>query len=163
MADEATLSRRNFLNTAVNAMGAVITGIIAVPVAGLFLDPVLKQAAGNTDWIKLTSAASVTETPTVYLVTAEQSDGFMKKTVRANVYAFLDKNDKGETVPVAMSNTCTHLGCPAGWVADKEQFQCPCHGGVYDKTGKNIAGPPPAPLPRYATKIENGDVYIQVT
>lgn len=157
MADEATLSRRNFLNTAVNAMGAVITGLIAVPVTAVFLDPVLKRAAGAADWVKLTSAASVTDMPTVYLVTAEKADGFMKQTVRANVYAFMDKGEA-----VAMSNTCTHLGCPASWVADKEQFQCPCHGGVYDKTGKNIAGPPPAPLPRYATKIENGDLYIQV-
>jgi menaquinol-cytochrome c reductase iron-sulfur subunit len=163
MADEATLSRRSFLNTAVNAMGAVITGIIAVPVAGMFLDPVLKQAAGAADWVKLTTVASVTDTPTVYLVTAEKADGFMKKEVRANVYAFLDKNEKGETVPVAMSNTCTHLGCPASWVPDEQKFKCPCHGGVYDKTGKNIAGPPPKPLPRYATKVEGGDVYIQVT
>ena len=157
MADEATLSRRNFLNTAVNAMGAVITGIIAVPVAAVFLDPVLKRAGGQADWVKLTAASAVTETPTVYLVTAEKADGFMKQQVRANVFAFLDNGQ-----PVAMSNTCTHLGCPASWVADKSQFHCPCHGGVYDKTGKNIAGPPPAPLPRYATKIENGDLYIQV-
>lgn len=158
MADEATLSRRDFLNTAVNAMGAVITAIIAVPVAGYFLDPALRAAAGEADWIKLGPVADINATPAVYRVTAEKADGFMKKQVSANVYAF---SENGEAV--AMSNTCTHLGCPVTWQPGDSKFFCPCHGGVYDKTGDNIAGPPPAPLPRYATKVENGELFIQVT
>ena len=40
---EADLSRRQFLNTAVGAIGAAITAIVAVPVAGYFIDPALRK------------------------------------------------------------------------------------------------------------------------
>jgi menaquinol-cytochrome c reductase iron-sulfur subunit len=41
-----------------------------------------------------------------------------------------------------------------------ELFLCPCHGGVYYNDGAVAAGPPPLPLHRYATRIENGEVKI---
>jgi Rieske Fe-S protein len=55
------------------------------------------------------------------------------------------------------SAICTHMGCtvaPAG-----TQLHCPCHGSVYNATtGKVLQGPAPAPLPRIAVKVVNGDV-----
>ena len=155
---EADLSRRQFLNTAVGAIGAAITAIVGVPIAGYFIDPALRKGANAENWVKLASASALGDTPTQFVVSATKVDGFMKSKVNATVYAF---NLDG--APVALSNTCTHLGCPAMWDASKDGFFCPCHGGVYDKTGKNIAGPPPKPLPRFATKVENGDIYVQVT
>jgi cytochrome b6-f complex iron-sulfur subunit len=46
----------------------------------------------------------------------------------------------------AFSATCTHLGCTVTYRAEKRLIWCWCHNGVYDLTGKNIAGPPPRPL-----------------
>lgn len=155
---EADLSRRQFLNTAVGAVGAVITAIIGVPIAGYFIDPALRKGAGEGSWVKLKPLAELTDTPVQFVVSATKVDGFMKQNVNATVYAF---QLNGE--PVAMSNICTHLGCPASWDAGQNKFFCPCHGGVYAKDGTNVAGPPPRPLPRFATKVENGDLYVQVT
>jgi menaquinol-cytochrome c reductase iron-sulfur subunit len=158
MAEAADLSRRQFLNTAVNAVGAVITAIIAVPVAGYFIDPALKQGGGAGGWIKLASMSQLTGTPAQFTVSAERTEGFMKQNVKANVYAFVKDGQ-----PTALSNVCTHLGCPVSWDAGSAHFNCPCHGSVFDATGKNIAGPAPKPLPTYATKVENGELFIQVT
>jgi Rieske Fe-S protein len=58
---------------------------------------------------------------------------------------------------VAFTAICTHQGCtvaPAG-----KEFQCPCHGSVYNAaTGAVISGPAPAPLAAIPIKVEGGDV-----
>ena len=53
-----------------------------------------------------------------------------------------------------------HLGCPVRFVAASERFICPCHGGVYDFTGRVSGGPPVRPLDRFYTRVENGQVEI---
>ncbi|RJR26578.1 MAG: hypothetical protein C4582_01580 [Desulfobacteraceae bacterium] len=41
----------------------------------------------------------------------------------------------------AVSARCTHLGCLVNYNPISRRFECPCHGSVYDATGKRIAGP----------------------
>lgn len=64
--------------------------------------------------------------------------------------------------PVALSLTCTHLGCGVHWDEKEQSFLCPCHGGRFSATGTVLAGPPPAPLPRYAAVVEHGAVYVDL-
>src|SRR4051812_13334783 len=54
---------------------------------------------------------------------------------------------------VAISTRCMHLGCPVRFVAAAERFICPCHGGVYDFTGRVDGGPPVRPLDRFYTRV----------
>jgi menaquinol-cytochrome c reductase iron-sulfur subunit len=61
---------------------------------------------------------------------------------------------------VALSTRCMHLGCPVRFVAASERFICPCHGGVYDFTGKVDGGPPVRPLDRFYTRVRNGNVEV---
>ena len=62
----------------------------------------------------------------------------------------------------AFSRRCTDLGCLVSWNKEREQFVCPCHQGVFDRTGKNISGPPPRPLDRLEV-VKRGDyVYVMV-
>jgi Rieske Fe-S protein len=53
----------------------------------------------------------------------------------------------------AFSAVCTHLQCIVAYRKDKELIWCYCHNGVYDLTGKNIAGPPPRPLVSFKVDI----------
>ena len=62
----------------------------------------------------------------------------------------------------ALSNICTHLGCRVRWISEDEQFHSPCHHGIFDKGGYVVSGPPPRPLDEFETKIEEGDLYIQL-
>lgn len=60
---------------------------------------------------------------------------------------------------VAFSQLCTHLSCPVIPKVDEGVFACPCHEGYFDlRTGKNIAGPPPRPLPRVLLRTEGDEV-----
>jgi Rieske Fe-S protein len=61
---------------------------------------------------------------------------------------------------VAFSQACTHLSCAVVPNVEKGVFFCPCHDGYFDlRTGKNISGPPPRPLPRIVLEVEGDDVY----
>lgn len=67
----------------------------------------------------------------------------------------------------AFAVKCTHLGCTAAWrpegwkpigFANPVLF-CPCHDGVFDpKTGKVLAGPPPAALPEIQVEERGGKI-----
>lgn len=61
-----------------------------------------------------------------------------------------------------LSPTCSHLGCLVAWNPVKGEFDCPCHGGRYDISGKVIGGPPPRPLTRLPHVVENGRFYIGI-
>jgi cytochrome b6-f complex iron-sulfur subunit len=60
---------------------------------------------------------------------------------------------------MALSTTCTHLGCIPNWLGDK--FKCPCHGSGYYITGVNFEGPTPRPLERFAIS-KDADGYITI-
>lgn len=59
----------------------------------------------------------------------------------------------------AYSATCTHLGCIVQYRDDLHHIWCACHNGHFDLNGRNIAGPPPAPLEVYAVR-ETGDQIV---
>jgi len=64
---------------------------------------------------------------------------------------------------LALSRTCTHLGCTVPWNADEERFVCPCHASAFTITG-DVSGPPaPRALDHYAVRIENGIVKVDVS
>lgn len=70
---------------------------------------------------------------------------------------------------LALSRKCTHLGCVVPFqggepsldkLAPLGRFNCPCHGGMYDRYGQVISGPPPRPLDLYPIKIEGGKILV---
>ena len=69
---------------------------------------------------------------------------------------------KTEQGVAAFSRRCTDLGCLVSWSKEREQFLCPCHQGVYDKTGLNIAGPPPRPLDRFEIVKRGEQLYVNI-
>lgn len=63
---------------------------------------------------------------------------------------------------LAFSRRCTDLGCLVSWSRERQQFVCPCHQGVFDKTGRNIAGPPPRPLDRFDVVKRGEQLYVMI-
>lgn len=63
-------------------------------------------------------------------------------------------------VLLAYSQACTHLSCAVVPKVAENVLHCPCHEGYFDlRTGRNIAGPPPRPLPRIKLETEGEDIY----
>jgi thiosulfate dehydrogenase [quinone] large subunit len=62
---------------------------------------------------------------------------------------------------VAFSAICTHAGCTVQYDPSTVQFVCPCHGGTFDaRTGRVVAGPPPAPLQAIPVRAVNGQLRV---
>ena len=97
------------------------------------------------------------EIPRVGVKKAELTFAVLGKERKARV--FIVSSPAGTDV---FSATCSHLGCLVNYHKEKHEFVCPCHGGRYDLTGGNIAGPPPAPLTRFPLKIQNGMLFVGV-
>ncbi len=72
--------------------------------------------------------------------------------------SYLTKID-GEIL--ALSEKCTHLGCRVPFCDSSGQFECPCHGSVFNRAGDYIAGPSPRGLDTYPVELgDDGLLYI---
>jgi cytochrome b6-f complex iron-sulfur subunit len=68
-------------------------------------------------------------------------------------------NINGETR--ALSRKCTHLGCGVPFCDSSGQFECPCHGSVFNRAGEYRAGPAPRGMDQHPIEIgEDGLIYI---
>ncbi len=150
------VSRRNFLGIATWAIGGLISAALAVPAIAYVLGPALqRQEAQN--WIRLGSTAKVElGTPTLFKAKVERQTGWVVNEEELSIY-LLTENGRDF---VAMSSICTHLGCRVRWIADQEQFFCPCHNAGFDKRGNVVSGPPPRPLDRYEVKVEDDQLFV---
>jgi len=147
--------RRRFLAAAVNSIQALIGGTLAVLLGGAVVGPSFLRR--RETWLKAGSLDALTDDePMPVTLRVSRQDGFTQTVERQVV--FLVKS--GERV-TALSSTCTHLGCRVSWDSEAKQLKCPCHGGVYDRTGAVIAGPPPAPLATLTTRVDGDQVFIQ--
>ena len=149
------ITRRRFLERLSLVAGGVGALILTVPVAGFILAPFFMRtkevwrSVGKVDSFKIgeTKAVDYEDTsPLPWAGVTARSAAWLR---RVNADTF-----------IAFSINCTHLGCPVRWLAEANLFMCPCHGGVYYNDGTVAAGPPPAPLPRYQVRVQNGDVQI---
>ena len=62
---------------------------------------------------------------------------------------------------VALSEKCTHLGCRVPFCESSGQFECPCHGSVFNRVGDYLTGPSPRGLDRHPVDVgDDGLVYI---
>jgi Rieske Fe-S protein len=61
---------------------------------------------------------------------------------------------------LAYSQKCTHLSCAVVPEIEQGILKCPCHEGIFDlATGRNLAGPPPRPLPVIELDVQGDDVF----
>lgn len=153
---EEGLKRREFMELAI-AVLAVLSGLaLGLPLIGAVIKPALQKGGqhfsrvGKVDSLKMGSPedlnfADLTE------------DAYIRSTDLHSVWVI--KNS--DTDVTAYSPICPHLGCRYKWQADSDHFVCPCHGSVFDKNGKVVAGPAPRPLDTLPTKIENGDLFVE--
>lgn len=65
----------------------------------------------------------------------------------------------------ATSDICTHEACviSENHQIEGKEVECLCHGSRFNfETGENTGPPATENLPVYKTKIENGEVFVEV-
>ena len=61
----------------------------------------------------------------------------------------------------ALSQKCTHLGCRVPYCESSGQFECPCHGSIFNRAGEFRAGPSPRGMDQFPVELgDDGLLYI---
>jgi Rieske Fe-S protein len=153
-----TISRRGFVAGVVGLVGGVITVVVGLPVIGYIISPAL-QKGGEEEWLVLGPASSVPlGTPTPFTYSLVKEVGWKIERINRTVYAVTQDGSNF----VVLSDACTHLSCKVTWQGEQDVFVCPCHDGFFDMWGAVISGPPPRPLYRLESKVENDQLMILV-
>ncbi|MBI5189500.1 MAG: Rieske (2Fe-2S) protein [Nitrospirae bacterium] len=130
-----------------------ILGIMAASAAWPVYELVTRR--GKKKKLAFYRAAALDELPEVGMKKAELN---LRGGERPDTRVFIMRDASGALT--VFSATCTHLSCLINYNRLKDEFVCPCHGGVFDKDGNVVSGPPPRPLERLPVKVEGGDVMV---
>jgi Rieske Fe-S protein len=149
--DEKALSRRKLLETGFWIMAGA-GGLGAAGVAGRYLVGDSLEPK-EQKWVEVGVPADL-EPGKVHRVTysIKAKDAWRSVNREGVVYA---KTEDGQNFTV-FDATCTHLGCSVHWKEDENHFACPCHAGIFNREGEVVEGPPPRPLVKLETKLEDG-------
>ena len=172
--------RSRFLEASTLGLGAVIGGLITVPVIGFMVVPPFKGQGYPT--VDLGPLENFPEGKWLITTFYERpQDGTVSRRTAYIRNNGLLNNEPSFTI---IWNRCVHLGCPVQpngpvqtnqkkvvRVAEGQQvsltpalpaggFGCPCHGGQYDPEGNRTAGPPVRALNRYEYSIVNGRLVL---
>ncbi|NIA24941.1 MAG: Rieske 2Fe-2S domain-containing protein [Gammaproteobacteria bacterium] len=150
------VSRRKFLSKMVAAIGGFIAAGFGVPAVAYVVAPASNSNLEDA-WVSIGSTRQVEMgTPTLFKAQIDRTTGWVTQTEETGVYVSTD-NGRDYT---ALSNVCTHLGCRVRWMEDQQSFLCPCHNGVFSKTGQVLDGPPPKPLESFDIRVEGEQLEV---
>lgn len=148
-------TRRRFFQWVTRAAAGFIGFSLAVPLIGYLISPAFKRRAQT--WVDVAAVNDLSiGTPKQLEYVATVQDGYLETKMQKAVWA-VKKADGQVTV---FSPMCTHLGCGYHWDGGEQKFKCPCHGSVYDISGRVLAGPAPRPLDALPSKVDNGRLLV---
>lgn len=151
-AEDKGITRRQFLSRAWWAAA----GLLTIEAVGGFVISLWPKVKAGTFGSKI-SVASVEEARAMPVGTI---------TYFSEQRFYLSRVESGF---LAIYRKCTHVGCVIPWLADdpseddlaaKGRFNCPCHGGIYDRYGLVHSGPPPRPLDLFPITVKDGEVIV---
>jgi Rieske Fe-S protein len=172
--------RSKFLEASTIGLGAVIGGLITVPVIGFMVVPAFEDQG----YPKVDLGPLENFTEGKWFVTSFFLHPDTGEVSRRTAYIRYNGLLQSEPSFTIISNRCAHLGCPVqpnGPVQDDQEkvvkgvkgqrvtmiptipaggFGCPCHGGQYDPEGNRTAGPPVRALDRYQYSIVGGRLIL---
>ena len=169
--------RSTFLSISTLGLGAVIGGLITVPVLGFAVLP----SFTNQDEQDVV-LGPIDEFPEGEFVIATYMENPEVGEVTRRTMFIRNNGRTDEDVPsfTMLYSRCAHLGCPVqpNGLIDEEGaktvgpqdtrlipvlvtgFGCPCHGGQYDTEGNRTAGPPVRALDRAQFSIQDGNLVL---
>ena len=160
--DDESVTRRRLFTGGALAVGGLATAAVGLPALGFAIGPGFSRTEPHR-WQDIGPEAdfndSVYVPKIIDLVAAIGDSG--KTNIYVRRYNARIDGAAGSDLPyVAVSNRCTHVGCPVHYAQAAQRFLCPCHGGVYGVRGEVTGGPPVRPLDRFYTRVMDGRVQV---
>jgi len=179
--EEERFPRSRLLEGTTIGLGALIGGVVTIPVAGF---AVLPSFLGQKK-VKVDLGPISTYPQGEWYIATFLTDPLEGEVSRRTAFIRYNGVFQNEPSFTIISNRCAHLGCPVqangptGAILGKPTvhertangplslvpvvpagFGCPCHGGQYDTEGNRTAGPPVRALDRWAFSIVNGRLIL---
>lgn len=151
------MRRNTFLKLVVHSFGIIVAGVVAVPSLWSALAPARGRQPAR--WVRVGPVDLFAPGSTVKSVMALPRDEAATPLQLKAIYVWRPTEDEW----VVFSRNCTDLGCPVTWDPGSEVFFCPCHGGIFAKNGERLAGPPKRALDRYASRVRNGMLEVDIS
>lgn len=159
--DPHQVSRRDFIKGTAAVIGGLIGALISIPSVAYLLSPAMK-AGGDASQSAVIDLGPLENypvgVPTRFDFTQTRVNGWERTATNYGLFV-LRRNESEVRV---FSDICTHLGCRVTWHPDQEHYISPCHDGHFDILGNVVSGPPPRPLDEFVTKMEGGELFVQL-
>ena len=129
------ISRRRFLKIVSGIFTFIGSLILAIPLAGFIIGPISRIS--KTHFSRVANLKNIPPgQPTDVRYPDIKTDAYIEERRTLDVWV-IKHSPKDVTV---FSPICPHLGCRYNWHPQKQEFICPCHGSVFAKDGKVLAG-----------------------
>ena len=150
------ISRRRFLKIVSGIFTFIGSLILAIPLAGFIIGPISRIS--KTHFSRVANLKNIPSgQPTDVRYPDIKTDAYIEERRTLDVWV-IKHSPKDVTV---FSPICPHLGCRYNWHPQKQEFICPCHGSVFAKDGKVLAGPAPRPLDTLPKKIQGNELLVE--
>ncbi len=151
------IDRRNWLAALFALGGAAIAGVVGMAAMLSALSPAWRHPRGER-WRSAGDTAGFALGKIEPVVVRVGRNDWSRSLDEKTVYVYRRSDDQF----VVYSRNCTDLSCPLVFDAGSECFFCPCHGAIFGKEGQPMAGPPKRPLYRYASRVREGVLEIDL-
>ena len=142
--EQEKITRRSFINRLWLGLG-IVAAAEAVALVATYFKPRKSRAAPAEQGEVLVAGAVDSFEP-----------GSVTAFVRGRFY--LARLDNGGFL--ALSRSCTHLGCTVPWLSEENRFVCPCHSSAFDINGDVLEPPAPRAMDLFEVTIENNVVNV---
>jgi len=150
--------RRSFLVVLIGLGAAAVGALLSVPLVIYSINPLLRKTSSKalSDAGPMSQFDAITK-PDEPVIPVERTDGWRVITSQKPIYVLPPGVGKHRV----LTPVCPHLGCDVEWQEDKDHFYCPCHGSVFDESGKLVSGPAPRGLDYLDSTVQNDHLMVR--
>jgi menaquinol-cytochrome c reductase iron-sulfur subunit len=151
------MKRRTVSGILVAAGSALVAGAVGIPTLIAGISPIWQPL--GTKWRRVGTLDRFRPGQVTRAIVEPEADVWPRRFGELAVFVW--RPVAAELV--VFSQSCTDLGCPLEYEAGSACFLCPCHGGIFAQDGRRLAGPPKTPMLRYAHRLRDDVLEIDVT
>lgn len=154
--------RRTLLKVLSTVLGGGAAAAVGLPALRALVDPVERTTVtGAGEFVAVASVGAVPKdgTPLKVPVVIERPRDAWTALPPTQMGAVYLRNSAGNVV--AYSTVCPHLGCGVDYVAEKNNFACPCHESAFAIDGSVASGPSPRALDQLEVRIAGEQIEVR--
>ncbi len=137
-------SRKRFIGWLLGTSAGAFLGAVFYPVVRYLMPPPAAESAASTVTLAIRPEDITANTAEIFKFGSRA--GILVRTPSGELRAF--------------SAICTHLSCIVQYRPDLGHIWCACHNGHFDLNGRNISGPPPAPLEAFTVNVREDQIVV---